>query len=339
MVNKTGWSTIRKKCNIRNDTKLFNIHMKTKRILALYSGGLDSNVSVFWMKKLGFDVIPIFFETPFFSRHKVLKTAQANNLDIKVIDITESHLKMLTNPVYGYGKHFNPCIDCHGLMFRTLKEYLELYEADFVISGEVVNQRPMSQRYDSMNAVKKISTIGDLIVRPLCQKRLPDTLPIREGWVNKDDLLGISGRSRTEQLKIAEDFGLKDIPNSGGGCLLTDKSYSERLKDLIDHNQLNLQNIRFLKVGRHFWINDNLKLVISRHIDELDYLHTIIKDETVLKCLEVPGPLGILVTDEPIEADDLKKAAKLLLRYCPKANEDEIVNYGKQFNLDNTIST
>ncbi|MCL2064544.1 MAG: 7-cyano-7-deazaguanine synthase [Candidatus Cloacimonetes bacterium] len=331
--------------------------MEKKRILALFSGGLDSLVSVFWMKKLGFEVIPIFFETPFFERKKAKHIAEKNGLDLQVIDITEEHLKMLISPVYGYGKHFNPCIDCHGLMFRVLKRYLDIFEADFLISGEVVNQRPMSQRYDSMNAVKKLSTVGDLIIRPLCQKRLIDTLPIREGWVKKDDLLDIQGRSRSEQLKIAEELGLKEIPNSGGGCLLTDKGYTKRLKEIIDCGQLDIQNIGFLKVGRHFRLNKNLKLVINRHTDELEYLHTVIKNEIIMKCKRVTGPIGILISKIPngthekdetaqeetnneheISEEYLKIAGSILLRYCPKADDEETICYGKQFELKNQIS-
>jgi tRNA U34 2-thiouridine synthase MnmA/TrmU len=261
---------------------------KNKTALALFSGGLDSLLSVFWMKKLGFHVIPIFFETPFFTSEKALRVAKANDLGIEIINFTDAHLEMLKAPVYGYGRHFNPCIDCHGLMFRTLKDYLAHYNADFVISGEVLNQRPMSQRYDALNAVKKLSTIGDLIIRPLSQKRLPDTLPIREGWVNKDDMLNIQGRSRQEQLQLAKELDLKEILNSDGGCLLTDKVCTQRLKELINHDQLNLQNINFLKVGRHFRISPEIKLVINRHINELEYLHTVIKDEVIMKCLGIP---------------------------------------------------
>jgi len=308
-----------------------------RKILALFSGGLDSLIAIFWMKKLGFEVMPIFFETPFFSSKKAQRLADLNDFKLTVIDITAEHLEMLLNPRYGYGKHFNPCIDCHGLMFRTLKKYLELYKADFVISGEVLNQRPMSQRYDAMNAVKKLSTIGDLIIRPLSQKRLPDTLPIREGWVAKDDLLGIVGRSRAEQLKIAEQLGLKGVGNSGGGCLLTDKGYTLRLQEILDHNQLTLPHIRFLKVGRHFRLSDTLKLVINRDIHEMEYLQSIITSETVLKCQNVPGPLGVIISPDPIPPDILRTAAGILLRYAPKATSDEPICYGKQFALENTL--
>ena len=308
-----------------------------RRVLALFSGGLDSLISIFWMKKLGFEVIPIFFETPFFSSEKAARIARKNGLDLKVINITTEHLKMLLTPVYGYGKHFNPCIDCHGLMFRTLKDYLTEYNADFIISGEVLNQRPMSQRRDAMDAVKKLSTIGDLIVRPLSQRLLSDTLPIREGWVNKSDLLNLSGRSRKPQIEIAEKFGLKEIPNSGGGCLLTEKGYTKRLKELINHGQLDLKNISFLKIGRHFRLSPDIKLIINRHIREMDYLLQTISDECILKCQDVPGPIGILNTNLPVPEDILQIAGGLLLRYCPKASDREKISYGSQFNLINEI--
>jgi tRNA U34 2-thiouridine synthase MnmA/TrmU len=313
----------------------------SRRVLALFSGGLDSLLAVFLMKRLGFEVIPIFFQTPFFPAKKALKVAKANELEIEVIDFTDEHLKMLMAPVYGYGKHFNPCIDCHGLMFRTLKSYLQSMSADFIVSGEVLNQRPMSQRYDSLNAVKKLSTIGDLIVRPLSQKRLPDTLPIREGWVNKDDMLDIVGRSRTIQLQLAMELNLKDIENSGGGCLLTDKGYTTRLKELIDHDMLDLQNIKFLQSGRHFRIDAQTKLIINRHIHELEHLHSVIDAEIILKCLHIPGPIGILCSthSEVIKKEELVSiAASILLRYTPRATDVEPVSYGKQFQLVNTIS-
>ncbi len=311
--------------------------MKDKKALALFSGGLDSLIAVKWMERLGYEVIPVFFETPFFSPEKAIKVAEANNLDIKIIDITEEHLEMLKAPVYGFGKNYNPCIDCHGLMFKNLKTYLDEFKADFLISGEVLNQRPMSQRYEALNSVKKLSTVGDLIIRPLSQKRLPDTLPIRDGWINKDDLLDIEGRSRTPQLKIAEDLQLNEVLNSGGGCLLTDKGYTIRLKELVDKKQLNHANIKFLKIGRHFRLNDDIKLVINRHHSEMDYFKSIITDEIVVKCMNLPGPMGVLNINTPFSEEIIKLAGGILLRYCPKASDLEIVSYGEQFNLKNQI--
>lgn len=317
--------------------KDIGVLMREKKALALFSGGLDSLIAVKWMEKLGFEVIPIFFETPFFSPEKAIRVANANNLKLKIIDISQEHLQMLKAPRYGYGKHYNPCIDCHGLMFKILNRYLEEFKADFLISGEVLNQRPMSQRYDALNAVKKLSTVGDLIIRPLSQKRLPDTLPIREAWVNKEDLLDIQGRSRTQQLKIAEELNLKEVLNSGGGCLLTDKGFTTRLKELIDKDQLDFDNIKYLKIGRHFRLNEKHKLVINRHHSEMEYIKNIISNEVVLKCLNIPGPIAVLNTTLPISEEIISLAGSILLRYCPKAQDIEIVNYGKQFNLDFTI--
>ncbi|MCL1827820.1 MAG: tRNA (5-methylaminomethyl-2-thiouridylate)-methyltransferase [Candidatus Cloacimonetes bacterium] len=311
--------------------------MINKRILALFSGGLDSIIAVLWMQKLGFEVIPIFFETPFFKPDKAIKIANENMLTLTTIDFSAEHLDMLKSPVYGYGKHFNPCIDCHGLMFRILKDKLVEYKAAFIISGEVLNQRPMSQRKDAMNAVKKLSTIGDLIVRPLSQRLLSDTLPVREGWVNKVDLLDISGRSRARQLAIAQEFGVKEIPQSGGGCLLTDKGYTTRLKELIDYNQLTLKNINFLESGRHFRLSSDIKVIINRQSSELTHLLSVITDETILKCQNVPGPIGILNSPLPIHQGIIELAGSILLRYCPKAKEIETINFGKQFNLNESM--
>jgi len=307
--------------------------MKNRRILALFSGGLDSLIAVFWMKKLSFEVIPIFFETPFFTPEKALKVAQANSLDLKIINITEEHLAMLLSPIYGYGKFFNPCIDCHGLMFKSLGKYLELFQADFLISGEVLNQRPMSQRKDALNAVKKISTLGDLIIRPLSQKLLPDTLPIREGWVSKESLLSISGRSRIEQLRIAKELNLCELQNSGGGCLLTDQGYTKRLKELISYQQLDMNNIYFLKFGRHFRISPQIKLVINRNSNEMEYLLQRIDQEIIIKCLNITGPIGIINSSLPISEDILRICGGILLRYTPKAKDMDFISYGKQFAL------
>jgi len=158
--------------------------MKKKyRCFALFSGGLDSMLAVLHMHKLGYEVIPIFFETPFFNSKNAKKVAESIGFELMVHDLTELHLEMLKNPRYGFGKNMNPCIDCHGLMFKEAGRLMKEYNVDFLISGEVMGQRPMSQRKDAMNAVGKLSEVKDLLVRPLSQKLLTDTLPIREEWV------------------------------------------------------------------------------------------------------------------------------------------------------------
>ncbi len=311
--------------------------MKRYKAISLFSGGLDSVLVVVYMQNLGYEVIPVFFETAFFGPQKALQAAKANNIDLKIHNITKEHMQMLLHPKYGYGKYMNPCIDCHGLMFKKAGELLKVYNADFIVSGEVLQQRPMSQRRDALNSVAKLSDVKDLIVRPLSQKLLRDTLPIREGWVKKEDMLDIQGRSRKRQLELAKKFNLKQIENPAGGCLLTDKSFSKKLKDLIDHNLYSEKFIPFLKVGRHFRINENVKLVLGRNSYENDLLSKLADDLIVLKAQDIKGPLGVLNYKELPKEKEIKLAASILLRYITKAKSEEIVLYGRNFALTDEV--
>ncbi len=311
---------------------------KRNRVLALFSGGLDSIITVKYMEKIGYEVIPVFFSTPYFLPTKAQNMAQVNNIQLEIIDITEVHNKMLMNPVYGFGKHLNPCIDCHGLMFNILYSYMEKYDADFMVSGEVLNQRPMSQRRDALNAVKKISGAGDYIIRPLSQKLLPDTLPIRENWVAKDKLLDICGRSRSRQIALAEELGVVEYPNSGGGCLLTDKGYTKRLQDILENHSLLPKYIQLLEHGRHFRLNPSCKAIITRTKGESDIITPLLTDELVIKCKDIPGPLGIIQSNDVITTEEIKLAGSILLRYNGKSSAEEIVQYGKVFELNDEVT-
>ncbi len=312
-----------------------------KRALSLFSGGLDSIIAVKFMEKLGYEVIPVYFSTPFFLADKAVHMAKVNNMKIEIIDISEEHLEMLKNPRYGYGKFLNPCIDCHGLMFKILHRYMEKYDADFMISGEVLKQRPMSQTKNALIAVGKVSSYGDLIVRPLSQRLLQDTLPIREGWVNKEEMLDIQGRTRARQIQLADELGVKEYPNSGGGCLLTDKGYTKRLQDLFDHEMLSIDYIKFLAYGRHFRLNADTKLLITRIKNESDIITPMLTKEVVLKCKNVPGPLGIIQYKENVTQELIDLSASILLRYNGKAADREVVSWGKVFELinDTEVST
>lgn len=308
-----------------------------KRALALFSGGLDSIIAVKYMEKIGVEVIPIFFSTPFFPPEKAVRMAEINNIDLKVIDITEKHLEMMKHPRYGFGKFLNPCIDCHGLMFNILYDYLETYDADFMISGEVLNQRPMSQTKNALIAVGKLSQTADLIIRPLSQKLIKDTLPIREGWINKEDLLDIQGRTRIRQMQLADDLGVIEYPNSGGGCLLTDKGYTKRLQDLITHDSVNIDYLQFLAYGRHFRINPDTKLIVTRIKQESDIITPLIKDEIIIKCKDIPGPLGIIQSKTELSEEIIRLCASIVIRYNAKSQEQQTMVYGKVFVLDNEV--
>ncbi len=310
---------------------------KEHKALALFSGGLDSLLSVLYMQKLGYEIIPIFFETPFFTAEKPMYAAKLAKLDLKVVNVENIYLEMLVAPKYGYGKNFNPCIDCHGFMFRIAASKMEEYEADFLISGEVLGQRPMSQRYDALNSVRKLSGVKDLIVRPLCQKLLKDTLPITEGWVDKSEMLDIQGRGRHRQIALAKELGLTEFTNPGGGCSLTDKGYSLRLKDLNNNGMLDLDYIKFLKYGRHFRISENTKLIVGRKSTDNNAMAEIVTTETVLKVLDIPGPMGIINSKNPISDEDLRIAASIVLRFTVKANDKDEISYGLNFQLENKI--
>lgn len=312
--------------------------MKRKhKAIALFSGGLDSILSVLYMQKLGYEVIPIFFESPFYPAVKARQGAKVAGIDVEIIDITPELVQVLKNPRYGFGKHMNPCIDCHGMMFRKAAEMLEKYQADFLISGEVLGQRPMSQRYDAMNAVAKLSGVRELLVRPLCQKLIADTKPITEGWVNKEEMLDFNGRGRQRQFALAEEYGLKGFENPGGGCLLTDRHVSEKVADLLKYDQLTPRYLKYLQEGRRVRISDNLLLIVTRTKFESDYLTPKIEDEIVIKAVDIAGPLGVLL-GENITKEQIEFAGRVILSYINKLKTPTAeVEYGEKFKLTNKV--
>ena len=312
--------------------------MKRKHsCFALFSGGLDSILAIMHMQKLGYKVLPIFFSTPFFGPVKAQETANRIGFDLIVHDLTDLHLKMLEKPKYGFGKNMNPCIDCHGLMFHEAGRLMKEYNVDFIISGEVLGQRPMSQRKDALNSVGKLSEIKDLLIRPLSQKLLADTLPIREGWVVKDEMLDIQGRNRKRQMIMAEEYGIDFYPSPGGGCLLTDEGFSRKLNDLMQHSMMQKESIEFLKIGRHFRLNNSIKLIIGRNKEENKLISDLALNDTVLQTKDYPGPLGLIQSNEKLKNKDIKLAGSILLRYNSKIKHSAIIQFGKNFELNDDI--
>ena len=239
------------------------------KALCAFSGGLDSLLASELIRGQGIDVLALFFETPFFSSTKARRSAEAINLPIKVVDITDRHLRMLRDPKHGFGGHMNPCIDCHALMIRITGEMLQKEGASFVITGEVVGQRPMSQNIKALSMVECESGLQGLLLRPLSAKRLQPTIPEERGWIQREELMGFSGRSRKPQIELAERLHIKEYPSPAGGCLLTDEVFSRRLKDLLSTKpDFELREIELLKVGRHFRLGPNTKLVVGRNKKE-----------------------------------------------------------------------
>ena len=303
--------------------------MKKKvKALALFSGGLDSALAIKVITNQGVEVIALNFVSHFFGGKNEKAEAMAKQLgvELKYVDFSQKHIEMMKNPVYGRGKNMNPCIDCHALMFKFAGELLEKYDADFLISGEVLGQRPMSQNYQALEKVKGLSKLEDLIVRPLSAKLLPPSKPEIDGLIDREQLLDIQGRSRKRQIEIAEQMGIIDYPTPAGGCLLTDPGYSKRLK-LIEQDGLlqeeNAKIFHLLKKGRFFRFDTGKYLFVGRMKEDND---EIVKYKDVgtmfIRGKGVGGPyiLGYgELTNEQIEF-----AKNLFSRYCKFKGEQPI---------------
>lgn len=266
------------------------------RALGLCSGGLDSRLAAEVLRRQHIEVEWISFETPFFSAAKARQAARRHKIPLTVRRITQPYLEMLKNPPGGYGKYMNPCRDCHALMFKFAGEIMREKRFDFLFSGEVLGQRPMSQTRPSLHYVEKHSGCKGYILRPLSAGNLPLTIPEREGKVDRGQLLDITGRSRKTQIKLAETFGITDYPAPAGGCLLTDKRFSARLRDLFTYQKkVAEKDLRLLRFGRHFRLNPAAKIIVGRiHRDneQIERLYKPSKDTMIQ--LEIPGPTALL---------------------------------------------
>jgi tRNA-specific 2-thiouridylase len=276
------------------------------KALSVFSGGLDSMLAAALVRAQKVEVQALFFETPFFSSGKAKRSADHLHVPIKVIDITERHLKIVQSPLHGYGANMNPCIDCHSLMFQIAGEMLEEEGASFVISGEVLGQRPMSQNKGAMDLIARESGLGSLLLRPLSAKHLAPSGPETEGWVKRNFLLDLKGRSRKPQMEIATKLNIFDYPSPAGGCLLTEKAFSRRLKHLLGlFPNPEIFQIELLKFGRHFRLGQGAKLVVGRNKDENQRLFSLAAEKAViLKPVSVPGPTSVLtglITPSEIE--------------------------------------
>jgi tRNA U34 2-thiouridine synthase MnmA/TrmU len=210
----------------------------------------------------------------------------------------------------------NPCIDCRILLFKKAKETMHREGASFVITGEVLGQRPMSQKLNTMRLIEKKAGLDGLVLRPLSAKVLKPTIPEKQGWILRDKLLALSGRGRREQISLAREFGINDYPCPSGGCLLTDPGFSKRLKDLMQHEQLNLDNIQLLKVGRHFRLSDTARLVVGRNEKENERLLNLARENDYLffpnDGLAGPTSLGRGKFSEEL----IKVSCAITSRYC-----------------------
>ena len=285
------------------------------RALAMISGGLDSILAAKLIKEQGIDVIGICFRSYFFSEESAKKMTKQIDIPLVVVDFSKEHFELVKNPKHGRGKNMNPCIDCHSMMMNYAGELLEKYEADFIITGEVLNQRPMSQNRQALDIVKKESGFKDKILRPLCAKNLQPTEMELNGLVDREKLMKISGRSRKVQMALAEEWGIKEYPSPAGGCRLTEPGYALRLKDLLGFNSTPNENeLSLLRYGRHFRTKDNNKIIAARTKEEGDEIKKLIND-TYLNFHPIDFSGALVVMENEGTAEDRELAARIAVRY------------------------
>jgi len=294
-------------------------HIKTTRqvkALGLCSGGLDSILSALMLKDQDIDVTWISFETPFFDAKAAKKASKQTGIPLIVKDITDDYMEMMKAPRAGFGKNMNPCMDCHTLMFAKAGAMMAQIGADFLFSGEVVGQRPKSQTKNSLRYVEKNSGYDGLILRPLSAGILPETVPEQKGLVDRSRLESISGRSRKPQTALAKKYGITEYPSPAGGCLLTDKGFSQRLRDLlyVQKTQSKTQ-LLLLQHGRHFRLDSRSKLVVGRNKAENKRIMDLYDPQSHirLRSSHLPGP-DALVFGQPDEAA-LHLAARITSGY------------------------
>ncbi len=271
-------------------------YTKKARGLSLFSGGLDSQLAVCVLRAAGAEVEGVTFETPFFSAATARKAAAAIDLPLRVIDFTDDEIALIENPPHGFGGAMNPCIDCHARMIARAGELMTELGYDFVATGEVMNQRPMSQNKQALGVVERCSGLAGRLVRPLSAQLLEPTIPEQEGLLDRSKLLGLSGRRREPQLELAKQFGLVDYPSPAGGCKLTEKGFGRRLKDLKDHEGLRERRlVELLNYARRFRLPDGTGVILGRDARDNKLLKDVtVPTDTLVAPVTVPGPTALI---------------------------------------------
>ncbi|HKL44368.1 MAG TPA: hypothetical protein VJ892_03755 [Candidatus Absconditabacterales bacterium] len=280
------------------------------KALVMFSGGLDSLLAIKILENQGIDCTALTFTTPFFGKEKAKRQAEKFGIKFMAIDISNEHFEVLKNPKYGYGKNLNPCIDCHGFMFRMAGEIADKEGYDIIASGEVLGQRPMSQNRQALVNVRKLT--GRDILRPMSAKLLEETVYEKEGLVDRDQLLEIEGRGRQAQIKLAEKFGLKDYEAPGGGCLLTEGGYTDKLKLLLEKFPKDIfpLDAELIKYGR-LKLFDRGFGVMGRNIDDNSKLFSLTKlkdNYSLIELKDIKGPTIALksINGKKYEKSDIK---------------------------------
>ena len=321
--------------------------------LSLLSGGLDSRLAVCVLRDAGAEVEGVVFETPFFSAASARHAAEQLGVPLRVIDFTDDEIALIENPPHGFGGAMNPCIDCHARMIKRAGELMTELGYDFVATGEVQGQRPMSQNKQSLGIVEKCSGLKGRLVRPMSAKLLEPTIPEQEGKIDREKLLDISGRGRERQIALAAEFGIVDYPSPAGGCKLTEEGFCRKLKDLKDHEGLaNRKLVELLLVGRRFRLPGGSSVILGRDKNENGVLKALGErasrpfgedgvslqngrdarspgEIVILSPLNVPGPTAVM--PDLKSEDDLVLAKELVCAYskCDRLDGNIVLNMGE----------
>lgn len=312
------------------------------KAVALLSGGLDSTLAVKIIENMGIEVKALNFNTGFClvdhrrhlcarrgekpPRNEALRAGADLEVPVEMVDISGEYLEVVLNPKHGYGSAANPCIDCRIMMLQKALEYMKREGADFIITGEVAGQRPMTQHSATLRMIAKRSGTSDILLRPLSAKLLEPTKPEREGLVDREALYGISGRGRKDQMRLAEEMGITDYPQPAGGCcFLTDHNYARRFRDLVANRppgSVTMEDLVVLKAGRHFRVSPSAKVIVGRDEAENEFLERYVKGRWKFVVRGFEGPLTLCEGDPT--SDELRAAAALTARYSDGKAEPEL---------------
>ncbi|MCX8152871.1 MAG: hypothetical protein N3E52_00365 [Candidatus Bathyarchaeota archaeon] len=314
--------------------------MTKVKALVLLSGGLDSLLAAKLVLNQGIAIETIYFATPFSSgkagESSAKKAAKQLCVPLKVVSVGNDYLKMIRKPKHGYGKNMNPCIDCKIFFLRKAKKYAKEIGASFIVTGEVLDERPMSQHFDALKLIEEEARLKGKILRPLSARLLPETYAEKRGLVNREKLLAIRGRSRKQQIQLAKEFSIEDYPSPAGGCLLTCREYADKLRDLFKHKKrLSIRDVLLLKVGRHFRLDGN-KIIVGRNEEENKLL--IAQKSQSDYYFEVPNvgsPITILQGAKTKKA--IQTAAALTAFYSDAKSNEVKVKFGRE-RLDKEIT-
>lgn len=303
------------------------------KALALFSGGLDSILAVKIIQLQDIEVEGVVFLSSFFNHESTQKRADKLNIKLHFIDITEELIRIIENPKYGFGKNLNPCIDCHLCMVKRTGDLLKELNADFIITGEVVGERPKSQSYKALKLIAEKSGYGQLLLRPLSMKKLFITEVEEKEIVDREKLYGITGRNRKPQMELAKKFNIDYYPSPAGGCLLTVPRFADRLRINLKMRKFSRGDLELLKCGRHFLTQKHVEIIIGRdEADNYKIFDSMDDDYYIVELTESTGPVGILCELQP-EIEDILRTASLVVRYSKLRDMEKVkVKYYKKKN-------